>query len=284
MPQEGKISLLGLANWTNDLFSQMHWPDPFLPTTVDDEEVDPVLSKDAFLDELYAQTAELEVIYPNPEFMKRMIGSWSLTRLPVWNELWATTQYEYNPIENYDRTEDGTDRDTHSGTDSDTHTGTDSDTHSGTDSNAHSGTDSYGNTLSKTGKDTVTDTPDLLTSEGAYNASTADPVNGLAPARHQGGENVSETVYGNTETTNGSTTFGNVETTTHGHVITTTYGDTVTTSHGHVLTTKHDLHVHGNIGTVTSQKMIQEQREVVSFNFYDKMIRDFMERFLVLVY
>ena len=236
MPQEGKISLLGLANWTDDLFSQMHWPDPFLPTTVDDEEVDPVLSTDAFLDELYSQTAELEVIYPNPVFMKRMIGSWSLTRLPVWNELLATTQYTYNPIENYDRTEDGTDKDT------------------------HSGTDRYGNTLARTGTDTVTDTPDLLVSEGAYNASTADPVNGLTPTSHQGGENVSETVYGSTDTTNGST------------------------SHGHMITTKHDLHVHGNIGTVTSQKMIQEQREVVSFNFYDKMIRDFVERFCILVY
>ena len=52
MPQEGKISLLGLANWTDDLFSQMHWPDPFLPTTVNDEEVDPILSTDAFLDEV----------------------------------------------------------------------------------------------------------------------------------------------------------------------------------------------------------------------------------------
>ena len=252
MPQEGKISLLGLSNWTDDLFSQMHWPDPFLPTTVDDEEVDPVLSQDAFLDELYAQTAELEVIYPNPEFMKRMIGSWSLTRLPVWNELWATTQYEYNPIENYDRTEDGTDKDTHSGSDSD----------------AHSGTDTYSSALARTGTDTVTDTPDLLVSEGAYNASTADPTNGLTPTSHQGGENVSETVYGSTNTTNGSTI----------------HGETITTTHGHILTTKHDLHVHGNIGTVTSQKMIQEQREIVSFNFYDKMIRDFMERFLVLVY
>lgn len=236
MPQEGKISLLGLANWTNDLFSQMHWPDPFLPTTVDEEEIDPVLSKDAFLDELYSRTAELEVIYPNPEFMKRMIGSWSLTRLPVWNELWSTTQYTYNPIENYDRIEDGTDKDT------------------------HSGTDRYGNTLARTGTDTVTDTPDLLVSEGAYNASTADPVNGLTPTSHQGGENVSETEYGSTDTTNGST------------------------SHGHIITTKHDLHVHGNIGVMSTQQMIREQREIVSFNFYDKMIRDFMERFLVLVY
>lgn len=220
MAQEGKISFLGLANWNSDLFSQMSWPDPFLPTTVDDEEVDPVLSKEAFLDELYAQTAELEVIYPRPDFMQRMIGSWSKTRLPVWNELWKTTQYTYNPIENYDRIEDGT--------------------------------DTYDSTVDRTGTDTTTDTPDLLISEGAYNASTSDPVNGLTPTSHQGGENVSEIEYGSTHTTSGST--------------------------------DHDLHVHGNIGTVTTQKMINEQREVVSFNFYDKMIRDFMDRFCILVY
>ena len=236
MPQEGKISFLGLATWNSNLFADMNWPDPFLPTTVDDEEVDPVLSKEAFLDELYSQTAELEVIYPRPDFMQRLIGSWSKTRLPVWNELWKTTQYSYNPIENYDRIEDGTDMDT------------------------HSGTDTYGNTLARTGTDTVTDTPDLLVSEGAYDANTADPVNGLAPFSHQGGEAVSETEYGSTDTTNGSTI------------------------HGHKITTKHDLHVHGNIGTVTTQKMITEQREIVSFNFYEKMIRDFIERFCILVY
>ena len=220
MPQEAKISFLGLATWNSNLFADMSWPDPFLPTEVDGEEVDPVLSKEAFLDELYAQTAELDVIYPRPDFMQRMIGSWSKTRLPVWNELWKTTQYTYNPIENYDRIEDGT--------------------------------DTFDNTLERTGTDTTTDTPDLLISEGAYNASTADPVNGLTPTSHQGGENVSEIEYGSTHTTSGST--------------------------------DHDLHVHGNIGTVTTQKMINEQREVVSFNFYDKMIRDFMERFCLLVY
>ena len=29
MAQEGKISLIGLANWNPELFSEMAWPDPF---------------------------------------------------------------------------------------------------------------------------------------------------------------------------------------------------------------------------------------------------------------
>ena len=106
MPREAKVSFLGLANWNEDLFQNMNWPAPFTGEN-------PVLDQDAFLDELYTRTAELEVIYPDPYIMQRMIGSWSKTRLPVWNLLWDTTTYEYNPIENYDRIEDGTDTDKH---------------------------------------------------------------------------------------------------------------------------------------------------------------------------
>ena len=86
MAQEGKISLIGLANWNSELFSEMNWPDPFDGDT-------PALDQDAFLYELMMQTAELEVIYPDPEFMQHAIGVWSHTILDIWNRLCATTQY-----------------------------------------------------------------------------------------------------------------------------------------------------------------------------------------------
>ena len=160
MAQEGKISFLGLTNWDEDLFEDMCWPDPF-------DGDDPILDKQAFLFELISRTAELEVIYPNPQIMKGMIRFWSITKCPVWNELWATTTYEYNPIENYNRIEEGTDTDKHTGTTSDAHTGNDTETHSGVDTERNSGvdternsgTDSYGETLTKTGTDTNTTTP-----------------------------------------------------------------------------------------------------------------------------
>lgn len=40
----------------------------------------------------------------------------------------------------------------------------------------------------------------------------------------------------------------------------------------------------GNIGVVSTQKMIQEQREVVQFNFYDFICKQFKEQFCVMVY
>lgn len=245
MAQEGKISFLGLTNWDPDLFEDMCWPDPF-------DGDDPILDKQAFLFELISRTAELEVIYPNPDIMKGMIRFWSITKCPVWNELWATTTYEYNPIENYNRIEDGTDTDVHTGQNTET----------------HSGTDSYGDTLTKQGTDTNTTTPLNEKYVAAYDSAASGDADGLVKTERDEGETVNATVYGTTDTTNGSTT--------HGHKVTNGYGDTITKDH--------DLNVHGNIGTVTSQKMILEQREVVTFNFYDVMIRDFMERFCILVY
>ena len=229
MAQEGKISFIGLANWNEDLFSDMCWPDPF-----DGDE--PVLDQQSFLYELLAQTAELEVIYTDPEIMQMMIHMWSTTRCPVWNHLWATTQYEYNPIENYDRTEDGTDTDT------------------------HSGTDTNSNTLGHSGTDTVTDTPNTAHYVAAYDSAAAGDNDGLVKQYRDDGTIISAKVYGSSDSNSGSFT------------------------HGHKLVHDHDLHVHGNIGTVTAQKMIQEEREIAKFNFYDIMIQDFKDRFCVLVY
>ena len=285
MPQTGKISFIGLSNWDDDLFELMCWPDP-----VDGDE--PVLDKQSFLYELLAQTAELEVIYPDPQVMKRMIGVWSNTRFHVWNDLWETTTYEYNPIENYNRVEDGTDTDVHTGTDTNgkttTHTGQDTDSHSGTDTETHSGTDSYGETLTKAGTDTNTTTPLAEHYKAAYDSTAAGDNDGLVKTERDEGETVNETVYGTTDTTNGSTTHGSTISNTHGETITHGFGSTDTetgsVTFGNTMTHSHDLNVHGNIGTVTTQQMIKEQREIVTFNFYDVMIKDFKERFCVLVY
>lgn len=229
MSREVTMSLNGLYMWDSTLFDLFQWPDEFTGDKAN-------LDKDAFIGNLLTETASLEILYPNPSVMKNLIGIWSKKEVPVWNHMISTTMYEYNPIENYDRIEDGTDTDT------------------------HSGTDTYGNVLARTGTDTVTDTPDLLQSQAAYNTPTGGQTLGLTPMTHQGGENVSETEYGSTDTNNGSTI------------------------HGHKITTDHDLHVHGNIGTVTAQKMITEEREIAKFNVYDFMIQDFKQRFCCLVY
>ena len=177
MSREAKLSFLGLYNYDPELFSLMTWPDAFLGDS-------PALSKEAFINELLAQTAELEVLYPSPGFMKNMIGIWSKTRVDIWNHLYETTTYDYNPIENYDRTEEGHDTDTHSGTDRNT------------------------GTLARTGTDTTTDTPHLEHFIAAYDSAAAGDNDGLVKSTRDDGESVSEVEYGSTDTTNGSMTHG----------------------------------------------------------------------------
>ena len=49
-------------------------------------------------------------------------------------------------------------------------------------------------------------------------------------------------------------------------------------------TSKHTGTITGNIGVTTTQKMIQEQREIVDYCVYDVIIDSFQRRFCLLVY
>lgn len=82
------ISVLGLYNYDNDIFENMAVP----------ENVDKTLLVDTILTEC----AELELLYPNSDFFKSAVATWSLKELSVWNklnELWSVdgldSEYDY---------------------------------------------------------------------------------------------------------------------------------------------------------------------------------------------
>lgn len=78
------------------------------PTMFDGLSVPDGIDKENVKDNILLESESLEVLYSNPDFLKAAITVWSTERLPIWEKLYATTQYEYNPIENYDRYEEGT--------------------------------------------------------------------------------------------------------------------------------------------------------------------------------
>lgn len=88
------LSLLALYQYNDQLFDGLRVPDG--------------IDRNMLVDNLLAETAEFEIIYPDPEFMANMIGVWSMKELPVWEELEKTLHYDYNPISNYDRNEEST--------------------------------------------------------------------------------------------------------------------------------------------------------------------------------
>lgn len=71
---------------------------------------------------ILSETAELEVLYPNPATMRTVVAAWSRARLPAWERLYTALTEEYNPTHNYDRYETETGTDT--GTRTETDTGT----------------------------------------------------------------------------------------------------------------------------------------------------------------
>ena len=85
------LSVLGLYTADDTIFDTLK-----LPTGVD---------KDILVNNLLAECAELEVLYPNPNFMKNMLGVWSAKELVTWESLSKTFDLEYNPIWNVDGTE-----------------------------------------------------------------------------------------------------------------------------------------------------------------------------------
>ena len=88
------LSLLGLYQYNEQLFDGLR-----LPSGV---------NKETLVDNLLAETAEFEVLYPDAEFMANMIAVWSEKELPVWEKLNETLHYDYDPISNYDRHEEST--------------------------------------------------------------------------------------------------------------------------------------------------------------------------------
>lgn len=248
------LSPLGLYQWDQTIFDLMQIPS--------------ALDKPTLVDNLLAETAELEVLYPNPVVFKNLVGVWSAKQIDIWNKLYATTQYEYNPIENYNRYETGSD----SGTGRTTHSGTDTTTENTT----HGGTDRRTESITSGGQDTNTGSDTKGHWIAGFDSQPSGQDDGLVKQTRDQDDATTTTAYGRTENVQETKTYGETIGKTGG----LTHGEQIaTTSEG-----EHDLHAHGNIGVTTTQKLIREERDIDLFNLYDIIIEDFKMRFCILVY
>ena len=235
-----RISVLGLYKADSGLFSEMVYPSGF----TSDE-------KQTTVGNILAECAELECLFPDPNTMKTMIGLWSKLNISVWERIFTASQLEYNPIENYNRTELETisdDRtDTHSGNDVNRLSGTDTETTSGSNTQTNAGTDTQTNSIT------------------SYDSNT------------QYVHDTSSLQHGHTVTDNGSGSAS------------TSYGKTETLTHGEQIVHEGDItrnnHTSGNIGVTTSQQMLEQEIEVsAKLNVIKMIVESFKERFCLLVY
>ena len=234
------LSVLGLYKFNNHLFDDMKLPTGF---TSDDRQT--------IIGNILSQCAELEILYPDYSFCKEMIGLWSKYRYPEWDRIYKASLKEYNPIENYNRTEIET-------------TTTDmADTHSGNDTRAESGSDTQ--LVKSNATEINTGTDSSINSVTAYDSNTM--------YQHD----KSDLNHGHTVTDDSSgsnaTMYGKNETFTHGEKI---------SREGEVT---RENHTTGNIGVMSSQTMMLQELEVAAkYNMYQIIVTSFKETFCLLVY
>lgn len=208
------LSLLGMYQYDDTILDNL-----VLPTALEGK-------RSIIKDNLLLESAELEILFPDFSMLKYAIGVWSQKELPIWQELYDTTQYEYNPIWNKDGTYTELETRDLSGLEYRNLKGTRQDNGGGSNTTEY---DVYG-----------------------YNSETA---------AH---ESKTSDTNGYTRTEN-STQTGTIDNTDTG-------------------TIKHERTEQGNIGVTSTQELIEKQRNVVEFNIINRIIKDFINRFCILVY
>lgn len=234
------LSILGLYTYDSTIFDLMCWPSEF---TQDD--------KQATINNILMEGAELEILYPDAVFMKSAIAAWSYKEKPVWQRIHTASLLEYNPIENYRRNEtesiETSKTEQHSGNDTTSHTGTESSTSSNT--NTATGSDSGTIDHKVTGYDSNT----LV-------QQSQDSTTGSSSSQ-------------DTQTGNSAVTHNTQDQLTHGEQIQHTGDDART------------LLAYGNIGVTTSQEMLEQEMQIApKLNTISVIVDSFIKRFCILVY
>ena len=282
------LSITAMYNFDNTLFDKMIFPSQFTP---DD--------KQTTIGNILADCAEFELLYADFDFLKNMIELWSKLNIPVWQRIYTASLMEYNPIENYNRTEIETITDdkteSHTGTDTTTISGNRTETNSGTDTTTisenrtetNSGTDTTTTTGNSTetnsGTDTETNKQTAYDSNLQYVHDSSDLAHGHTIGINSSGSNA--TAYGHSigETSSGSNA------TAYGHSIGETSSGSNALAHGEIITNEGEItrenHTSGNIGVTTSQQMLEQEIEISSkLNVINIIVQSFKTRFCILVY
>lgn len=320
MPLRMMVTPVSLYAQDPTLFDGMQLPTmPSNPTDYPDLYVSGFnLDRDVLVDNLLMELGEMDVIYTDPAFMKFAITQWSKKELPVWQELYNTLFYKYNPLWNKDGTikesaeelrdlsrseavtrnrnlTEGIDGDeTESGTTGNQRTTSDIRTNTGTvqDSGTNSHNTTHGGTVTTAG------TSGIENKVSAYNANTY--------------ENKDKSDTTNSETVTDATTIaetgsdGNTRTDNLREELDGSITDAGTSSRRNQSTQDRDLEEEetesvsgtdegsvshsmerteqGNIGVTMTTQLIEAQRALVQLNFYDLIIESFKHRFCILLY
>ena len=245
---QATLSLQGMYEYDNSVLSGFRVPEG--------------IDRNTTIYNLIVATAPFEIVYPNIPILQSRITQWCNMRMPVWEKLYETTQYDYNPIENYNRNEIW--HDNRKGTNE----RKDSTNISTTRENELNQTQTDGG--SGSGESAGTNTANDTRQKWGFNSDV--PANAEKNIHDGTEKNNSTNEYSNNSSAHQNT--NGTETTKHGGSVNDSSTDDAW----------HSGHMFGNIGVTTTQQMIKEEREIVEFSVMKYIIDDFIHEFCIMVF
>ena len=250
------MSILGLYNYDPNIFELLHLPDSVQRQTI--------------IDLIISEAAELEILYPNPDILRVIIGAWSNGRQNAWARIAAALDADYNPIENTDSYEDHLEDYTRDLKESDNYTRDlkESDNYTRdlkeNDNYTRNLTDSGNNNSSGNTQNSRTgyNSGDLQVTDSSSSEDHSDDTRS-----YTGGDDRNKGYTGGDERNKGYTGGDDRN---KGF----TGGDTRHTV----------IHTHGNIGVTTNQRMVQAELELRQTDIYSIIVNEFIDKFCIGVY
>lgn len=276
------MSLLGLYNYDESLLDGLveSLPNKYgIPSGYTDSYyTDVTIDPQTVVENLLVECAEFEILYSDFNALKRIIKIWSAKEKLVWQKMYNTICYKYNPIWNKDGKTVWTERQTGSGTKKETEKGTKTTNANGTTNDEYTSTSTTTNKTTGTGTNTRTGQDETTGKVSAYDSTD-----------FQNREKTNSTASENNSTESTEDFTGNGKVTNSGTKTTANTGDETNnvsreTSDNNTGETTHEQSETGNIGVTTTQQMISAEREIAMFNIIDFIINDFKERFCLLIY
>lgn len=240
------------------------------------------LNRDTVIDTIVERHGMTTLVHPDPDWMKYFIGVWSARRVIGWRKLYETTVVEYNPIENYDRKEDVTDTRTTDTASRDVMKGTTTGSSTGKQKGKTDTSVSEENENDSTTTNSQ-DTTRESENKGDVSAENAEDYQSDSRTTENGKENVNGTT---TVSALGSSSQDSNQTT-ESETSNTSNGTSEQTSNGTVNTSEtytHTNRTHGNIGVVTTQQMLESERELVRYSLIEEIADDYCDAFCLAVY
>lgn len=287
------IALIGSNPFTNTTFMESGYA-PLNDTTFQSVLADYISFNHGSLNIRY--TLE-DAVVEKPSILQQAIVNWYWSHKYQYETLYNTTLLKYEPLQNYDRTEETEDTTNRTGA-HDTTYGSRTDTSTANNTTSVGAQENSNTDKEVTEIGTIKTITDSATSKKGSEVSEKE----VAPYDSETYYNQEKDTltYNNRNDENNSTTTTNSRTDSRTNNNTETLGareDSATsstsnnygehtdaTSKNEDETYKHKSRMYGNIGVTTSQQMLEAEREVAYFNFVSIVAHDIIKLIAICIY